>query len=368
MGEVCHLSTVHRPGDVRIYHKECGTLAKAGYDVTFVVPSAEPVSSMNGVVVRAIPPARSRRYRALTLSRVAFREALQTDASVYHFHDSELIPVGMALRARGKHVIYDVHENLPDAILSKPYLPIATRRVVAEGARLAERGMARVASAVVAATPAIARRFPPSKTVTVQNFPLLSELVARSPRPFSERPLRVVYTGGITEARGAVEMVEAIGKTIADCRLTLVGKFDRAHTEQGARQDQGWQQVDFHGWQPRSELPGLLSDARVGLVLFHPEPNHVEAMPNKLFEYMSAGLPVIASNFPLWRSIVEEAECGLLVDPLDSGAIAQAIDWMLAHPEEAEAMGRRGRIAVEERYNWDREAEKLVNLYRRLLS
>ncbi len=112
----------------------------------------------------------------------------------------------------------------------------------------------------------------------------------------------------------------------------------------------------------------MLGEARAGLVLFHDVPNHTSAYPNKLFEYMSAGLPVIASHFPLWRSIVERDRCGMLVDPRDATAIAKAIDWVLTHPEEAEAMGRRGRDAVAATYNWAAEERKLLAIYRNELA
>ena len=86
-----------------------------------------------------------------------------------------------------------------------------------------------------------------------------------------------------------------------------------------------------------------------------------------MFEYMSVGLPVIVSGFPLWRRIVDEAGCGLPVDPLNPQAIADAMVWILDHPAEAEAMGRRGREAVEKYYNWETETDKLAALYKKLL-
>jgi len=110
-----------------------------------------------------------------------------------------------------------------------------------------------------------------------------------------------------------------------------------------------------------------LGSVRVGLVLHHPIPNEIDAQPIKLYEYMSAGLPIIASNFPLLKQIIEDVGCGLTVDPLDIRAVAAAMRWMLENPADAEAMGQRGRQAVLRIYNWDVEAVKLINLYNKIL-
>jgi glycosyltransferase involved in cell wall biosynthesis len=82
---------------------------------------------------------------------------------------------------------------------------------------------------------------------------------------------------------------------------------------------------------------------------------------------MSAGIPVIASDFPLWRHIIEEAKCGLLVDPLNPEKIAKAMEWILDHPEEAQKMGENGLKAIETKYNWNNECRKLILFYEKLL-
>ena len=129
----------------------------------------------------------------------------------------------------------------------------------------------------------------------------------------------------------------------------------------------GWSKVRFHGWSSRTEVANILGDVRAGLVVLHPLKNYIDSFPTKMFEYMAIGLPVIASDFPLWRRIISDVNCGLFVDPQNPEAIAKAMQWILDHPQEAEDMGRRGRKAVEEVYNWKSESVKLANLYESLL-
>lgn len=283
-----------------------------------------------------------------------------------HFHDPELIPLGLLLKCFGHRVVYDVHEDLPRQVLTKYWLPGFLRRPVSWIASAIEWLAARVLDSIVPATPKIAERFPPRKTTTIQNFPILDELVGGKVIPYRERPAQFAYIGGLTRERGACEMVTA-SNYIQKNRLYLAGAFQPAGLQTELEALPGWQRVVFVGWANRIQVAEILGNARAGLVVLHPTQRYPDAYPTKMFEYMSAGLPVIVSDFPLWRRIVDDAGCGLLVDPLDPQAIAGAMQWILDHPAEAEAMGRRGRHAVETDYNWDTEARKLVALYKKLL-
>lgn len=334
--------------------------------MTVVAPHDQD-EEIGGVRIRAVPKPAGRWERMTRTVWRVYRGALDENAQVYHIHDPELIPVGALLRLRGAHVVYDVHEDVPRQILSKHWIPKWLRGLVADGADLVEHVAAWFMSGIVAATPAIARRFPAHKSTVVQNFPLLGELDSPEALPYGERPPWIVYVGGITGIRGAFEMVRAM-ELVPDelnARLVLAGNFSPASLEEELRGLPGWRCVEYLGWQSRKQVASLLGKARVGLVVVHPVPNHVEGQPIKLFEYMSAGIPVITSDFPLWREIVEGAGCGLLVDALNPTAIAKAVHWMLEHPEKAEAMGKRGQEAVHNRYNWGGEAQKLLKFYQR---
>src|SRR6266852_8296265 len=109
---VCVLTSVHSPFDVRIFHKECKALVQAGYRVSMVAPHEEDMV-VEGVAIRAVPRSRRRIWRMTGTALHVLRKALAEQADVYHFHDPELIPVGLFLRACGKKVVYDIHEDVP---------------------------------------------------------------------------------------------------------------------------------------------------------------------------------------------------------------------------------------------------------------
>jgi glycosyltransferase involved in cell wall biosynthesis len=363
---ICHLTSVHRADDTRIARKEAAALAAAGHEVHLVAPHAGAFS-IPGVELHPVPVPADRRERLRRTRREVIAAGAALQADVYHFHDIELLSSALRLQERGARVIYDVHEDVVKDLLHKRWVPLPLRLPLAGYAWALQRWSRGRFDAIVTATPAIARRFPAERTTVVQNFPWRNELRAPAGAAYGTRPPTVVYIGGLQPMRGIPEMVEGVGRArSAGVRLILGGEFSDAGLATRARALPGWERADHRGWLGRDAVATALGEARAGLVVFQPAPNHIEAQPNKLFEYMSAGLPVIASHFPLWREIVDGVGCGLCVDPTDPTAIAGAIDWVLTHPDEAEAMGRRGREAVETRFNWEAESQKLLGLYRRL--
>jgi len=363
---VAHLTSVHDAHDVRILGKECRALAEAGYDVVLIAPHDRD-ETVEGVRIIAVPPPRSRWERLTFTTPAVVRKALRSGARLVHLHDPELLPWGLWLKLRGRRVIYDAHENLPKDIRTKHYLPLALRAGMSMVADALERALCAGLDGVVTVTPGIAVRFPAARTALVRNYPRLDELEGDDASPYASRRSVVLYLGGLSAIRGTREMVRAIGRVDAGmgAELWLAGRFDPPSLEAELASEPGWAHTRRLGWQTRSQVVSLLGQARVGLLVLHPAPNHLDSLPIKLFEYMAAGLPVVASDFPAWREIVGEG--AMYVDPMDPDAIARAVQWLLTHPSEAAAMGAAGRAAVRETLHWDREAATLKQLYARVV-
>ena len=255
---------------------------------------------------------------------------------------------------------------MPRQILSKHWIPAPLRKTISWAVERIENYAAQRFDYIVTATPYIRDRFLKinNRTIDVNNFPILSELYMPDTDWDSKEKL-VCYVGGIGKVRGIQEMVEAIGMT--EYSLLLAGKFALTAKRDIATGKGGWSKVVELGHINRDEVKEVLSRSMAGLVLFHPEPNHINARPNKMFEYMSAGIPVIASDFPLWKEIVESNNCGICVNSLNVSEIANAINWIMDNPQQAKRMGENGRQAVEEKYNWEQEGYKLSKIYGELL-
>lgn len=362
---IVHLTSVHSALDSRIFKKECRSLARAGFDVTVVGP--HPMDTVEEKVrILAVKKHQSRIARMTRTVWSVFQTAKSLDADVYHFHDPELIPVALLLRKSGKNVVYDIHEDFPRDLLFKPYLPRWSKLLLSQLAGSLERFACRYFSGLVSVTPSIAARLQSvnRRTIIVCNYPFPEELVGTEPRAWESRNLAATYVGTMTPQRGIAEMVRAMAQLPDSLNASLEIAGDCVY--ESLTELEGWSRVRFHGALDQPSTYRLLRSVRVGIVCEHPIPTFVEAMPVKLFEYMGAGLPVIASDFPLWRKMLSGIDCAIFVDPLSVNEIADAIEYLLTHPKEAEEMGRRGQAAVIEHLNWNTQLPKLVNLYSEL--
>lgn len=396
---VVHVTYQHSADDARILHKQCRTLAEAEFETHLIAPGPPP-AELFGVRFHALTDTEARGAGvehesasstcrlAPSLSgrgnRIAHGRGLpgrlrhvrrwfeeiesivgQIEPDIVHVHDPLLLRLAKRLRGRSPaRLVYDAHEDHARQIRSLSHLPWLRRQVQALLYGWLERTAPRFIDLFITATPGIANQYPAARTIVVRNLPRLGKF---PPAESNVHSNRFVYVGGLTRSRGLIEMIEAIAQVRSDAAtLVLAGRFDNSQTQRLAESRPGWSRVEYRGWVPHAQVPGLLREAAAGMVVLHPKPNYVDAWPVKLFEYMAAGLPFIASDFAPWRAMLGEARCGVFVDPLDVRAIADSMNRLLSQRDEAAATGRAGRELIERELNWERESARLIEGYETL--
>ena len=362
MRRICHLSSVHSAKDTRILIKECSSLAEL-YDVTLIAIH-DKREIINNVRIIPFKKMKNRFLRIMFSPIKMFFVALKYKSEVYHAHDPELL-VTLILFKLFTHskLIYDIHEDVVLDIQSKTYLNKASKKLIACFFAVLENFVSKRTDYNITATPIIRNKFVKlnSRTADINNFPILNELYSE----YKPKEKVICYIGNITEIRGLSNIIKSL--EYVDAELHLAGEYEPIKYREELISHKGWSKVKELGYINRKKMKEILSFSNAGLVLFEPEPNHVNAQPNKLFEYMSASIPVIGSDFPLWREIVLKNNCGILVNPKNPQEIANAIKYILNNKDKAKMMGRNGRRTVEEKYNWQNEEKKLFDVYNTLI-
>ncbi|MSO44296.1 MAG: glycosyltransferase [Thermoleophilia bacterium] len=338
---VVHITSVHRPRDVRIFHKEVQALVAAGAEAS--------------VLALDTPVRRRRRVRA---GWDLMRRARTMNADVYHVHDPELLPAAMWLhRVTGTPVVYDAHEYLGETVRTKGWIPGPLRRPLAAVAAAAERTAARRLSGVVTANEDLAARFAGAgcTAVSVTNSPW-ADAFGEAAAP--EDGL-VVYIGGLGPLRGLPLMLEAFPRVgVVGARLLLVGPGDPGDLPPN---------VEHIAAVDHSEVPGLLARAAVAWIPLRHHGNYDRAVPTKLVEAMAMGRPVVASDLTRMAAIVRTVGCGIVVPADDADAHAEGIRTLLQDPVRARAMGDAGRRAFLDGLTFEREADALTSFYAEVL-
>jgi len=287
-------------------------------------------------------------------------EAKRLNADLYICNDLDTLPVGAFMSLLGRKVVYDAHELYPDLFgETQPYVRALMRRM--------ESFLMRFTDLVITVNEFIASELSsrygiPPPTV-VMNCPgsLLEKPEARSER----REKTVLYHGGLTRERGLENIVLACKHLRENVRIVFRGEGPiEARLKELAR---GLQNCVFEKPVPVNEVISKAAEADVGIVAYLPTTlNNLYASPNKLFEYLQAGLPVVGSNIPFIRQILVENEVGLVFDPYDPIDIAGAID--LITREEIHEKMKRNVEKARGQFSWEVESRKFLHAIYGLLS
>jgi glycosyltransferase involved in cell wall biosynthesis len=368
--KICIITTVHPPFDTRIFHKEAKTLVQAGYKVTLIAQHSKN-EIIDGVKIVALPKPRNRFTRIFSLTWRVFLLALHQRADIYHFHDPELIFVGIILRFLGKKVIYDVHELVYFQIEDKEWLQ---NQVVKKTLQLIyllfERLSIRIFNKIILAESKYEdwfRRHHKNffKYIIIRNFPILELIDNAEPADYKKNKPIIIYAGGLTRIRGIKEIIQAMEYIGDKAELWLLGKWEIDKFRKECENEKGWKYTKYFDFKPLEEVYRFMKSADIGISILYPVKNYLTSLPVKTYEYMACSLPIVMSDFLYWREYFKES--ALFANPYDPKEIAERILYLLGNPLEARKMGENVRRAVLEKYNWEAESKKLIMLYNSLL-
>ncbi|SDZ55643.1 Glycosyltransferase involved in cell wall bisynthesis [Evansella caseinilytica] len=361
---VVHITTVHHPLDPRIYYKECRSLQNAGYDVTLLAPETEE-SLPDEINIIPLKKYNNRIFRMLFSTAAAYLKARKLKADYYHFHDPELLLVAWLLKSKKNVVIYDIHEDYETGILQKEYLPKPFRKLLAKAYQTIETALSKKMELC------LAEKYYKDKYRRGQcilNYPLLNKKLIDY-RSESEPPEnKLIYTGNISVDRGAKKHAK-VPKLDNNVTVYLVGKCPEGLAEtMGEIAGEHKQRLIIEGigkYVPKEIIDQYYTSHRwiAGMAIFPPTDHYMKKELTKFFEYMSLGIPIICSDFPVWKKFVDKYTCGITVNPDNEDEIKRAIAFLRSNQDAAKKMGNNGKEAVINELNWNKEEEKLIKWY-----
>ena len=369
MVNVCHITTVHQRYDVRILRKECASLAAHGYDVTLLVADDKQNECINDVKIISINyKAKNHIDRILHTKKLILKKAYELDADIYHFHDPELIPVGIALINKGKKVIYDSHEDTPGDIKDRYWIPKYLRNIISYIFAKYESYAAKRFQAIITVTPFLVNRFKKynKNTVMVTNYPLINNEKNEVDEFTIKR--QVCFTGMVAPIWSHDIVLKALkGSNI---QYILAGRVVNDYLSELQENDDD-KHIKYLGLLAFDKVSNIHKASIAGMAILKPLPNdkhHEGTLGNqKIFEYMNSGIPVICSNFKLWKEIITKYNCGICVNYDNPEQIREAILDLANNPAKACQMGRNGKSAILNTYNWKTQEKVLINLYETLV-
>jgi len=361
--KVCHLTSVHPYFDTRIFHKEAKSLALDNHEVV-VIAQHDKKESIEGITVIPLPRPKNRWERMTKITLRLFVVAIKEHADIYHFHDPELLPVGILLKLFTKAgIIYDVHEDYSKLMLEKQWIAGSLlKKVMAFLFNIFERVSVRLLDKVIVVTPEIARKFPEIKTEIVRNFVSLDVIDSITPVKSECDKAVIIYMGSLEKNRGIREIIQAVDLLDGAAELWLLGQWDTPELQKECKNTKGWDYTRYFGNKKPEEAYSYLKAADIGLHCVNLNDYYLQGLPTKVFEYAACSKPAIISYSPYWEKLF--GEFVLFVDPRSPEDIAEKMLKLLNNKDLRSQLGDRARAFVEKKHNWETERIKLYAVYK----
>ncbi|EEM03118.1 glycosyl transferase family 1 [Bacillus pseudomycoides] len=365
--KVCIVSPIHDYKDIRVYQKQAKTIENSGYEVSLLARK-DYDEKIGNIQIFAIPKSKNFLSRIILQPKLLCK-ILKTRSKIVHLHNPDTILLGFLLKMFNKKVIYDTHEDFSKRILIREWIPYSYRKLIAKVVTGLELMASRCFDGFIVTQEGLLAKY--KNALLIENAPIhqgelitrayeLSKLISKS------NYIRVVYVGGISEQRGLRQIVQAleeINKTYS-CRLWLIGPDSKEINE--LQKLNGWKYVDYLGKLPQEKAFSYVIKSDIGLCTILDVVDHAETSPNKIFEYMTLGIPFIASDFPKWEKKIGCSNAGYFVDPQNINKIADLILKIGSDENLKSYLSNNGKKYIYEKFNWERESEKLIEYYKKI--
>lgn len=371
MVKVCHMASAHNRYDGRIFRKECVSLANNGYEVYLVVNDSYGDEIKDRVKIRSTKLTPKNRFERMILSQKnIYKKAIEIDADIYHFHDPELLFLGLKLKKRGKKVIFDSHEGYFLQIKEKYYIPKLLRNFVANIYNIIETYICKRIDAVIVPCGTNGKTIFDGRAQLVEcinNVPILDEFYNKYEEKENKNKDIICYTGAITYERGIEHIIKAAHKS--NSRLILAGNIINNEFKSKIFSIPEHNCIDYKGILSIEEISDIYKCSYIGMctILNVGQYNKGDNFATKVYEYMAMGIPAIISDSPYVQKIFSEYEFGIAVDPDSINDIVSSINYLKVNENIAKRMGENGRKAIAERFNWKIEEKKLLELYKKIV-
>lgn len=373
MKKICHIISAFKRYDTRIFVKQCHALVDTRYQVYLLTNDSLPDEVIDGIKIISCNNKFSNRIKRIIYSPKIFKKkALEINADIYQIHDPELIPLGLFLKKKGKSVVYDAHEDFPMQILEKEWIHLSFRKAISFLADIYLQKNLKKFDLIISVTPHLIDKLIKinSQTFCITNYPVIenNDIINFTLDEYISRKNQLCYVGTVYKSSVPQNIIKALDH-ISNRDFLIVGPIDKLFKDELHKllKDDNIKIIDPI---PFKEVKKIYQKSTIGIAVFEYSPNlgYKEGSlgVNKIFEYMLFGLPVICTDFRLWRQIIEKYNCGILVNPNDICQIHEAITFLINNKEKAYQMGQNGRRAVLKEYNWASQEKIYLNLYKEL--
>jgi glycosyltransferase involved in cell wall biosynthesis len=365
------VTSIHPDYDPRIW-KHAVSLANRGYEIHLICPWPErPENTLPNLVFLNFKRVKLRILRPFLVPVRVLAKLLPvlSKVDIVHFHDLDLLP-WLAIVSARKPVVYDIHENYPDEMLVRHWIPDLLRWPLYHAVKIGQNMFARIIHNAVIVAPSQLSDLEVDKLriVEIPNY-VSVDLLNTHLVPYRKRPQAVIFTGGHYKENGSFLIVEIAAELKSRGRSIPFILTDRADPSTRRDLDRAISErglsklVRFVPSVPSDRINEILSLGSIGIAPNLRVPKQVKAIPTKIFEYMAASMPIVASDLPYIRRFVGEANAGILADPEKKSSFVDAILTLLEDEDLGSELGANGRRAIREHYNWEKEVPKLMEFY-----